>query len=102
MKNQIENHFELAIKEVLLSHKSEQPRSPHCMSYSLSQPKMKTFLSTVVLITLVIVNANGAPSVDAEEILENKSLLEQVLDVLNEEKAEAEVRKPVKKRNCMI
>ena len=59
---------------------------------------MKTFLFTVVLITLVIVNANGAPSVDAEEILDNKSLLEQMLDVLNEEKAEAEVRNPCKEK----
>ena len=54
---------------------------------------MKSFYSSVLLVTLLVVTANGVPSepLDADELSGKASLLKQVLNVLSEENVEAEV-----------
>ena len=46
---------------------------------------------------MVIVTANGMPSYDTDELLDNKALLERMLNVLSEDATGAEVRGLVEK-----
>ena len=52
---------------------------------------MKSFFTTGLLITLLVATASSIPLDDREDLLQNQSLMERVINLLAEDKAEVEV-----------